>query len=126
MPLLGDAPFLVVSADVYTDFPYASLRQRAHRGAHLVLAPNPPYHPDGDFGLNEGRVSLTGFKYNYAGIGVVSRDLFEGPLVRKFSLSSRLLPAIEAGEVSGELYQGDWFNIGTSAQLATLAHYLAK
>lgn len=127
LPLLGDAPFVVTSADIYTDYPYQRLLHVEVDQAYLVLAPNPDYHPDGDFGLSAGGVvTQQPPKYNYAGIGVVTPALFDGVEASKFSLSSRLLPAIEAQHVHGELYRGDWFNVGTPSQLQALAQYLAK
>jgi len=54
--LLGDAPFAVVSADIYTEFDYrrleAPLRDIAadtnRHIAHFVLVDNPPFHAKGD------------------------------------------------------------------------------
>ena len=70
LPLLGEGPFVVVSTDVVTDFDFRTLRAvgaELERGANLertagvsgflVLVPNPPHHPHGDFGLtSEGRL----------------------------------------------------------------------
>ena len=63
LPLLPRGPALIVSGDVFTSFDYASFRPRAMAmardasapRAHLVLVPNPPYHPGGDFALVDGR-----------------------------------------------------------------------
>ncbi len=56
LPLLGSSPFLLLSGDVFTQFDYAHLVREAvqfittpQRLAHLVMVPNPPYHPNGDF-----------------------------------------------------------------------------
>jgi N-acetyl-alpha-D-muramate 1-phosphate uridylyltransferase len=59
LPLLGDAPFLVVNGDLGTDFPFARLRGALATGvrAHLVLVRNPAHHPNGDFGLAGVRVT---------------------------------------------------------------------
>src|ERR1700722_6196508 len=54
LPTLGPGPFAVVNGDVYTDFPFDSLKIAAERDAHLVLVPNPPQHAEGDFGLDRG------------------------------------------------------------------------
>jgi MurNAc alpha-1-phosphate uridylyltransferase len=58
-PLLPDGPALIVSGDIWTAYDYAPLVERAwliaHTAApprvHLVMVPNPPCHPDGDFML---------------------------------------------------------------------------
>ena len=58
LPLLGPAPFLVLNGDVWTDYPYAKLREslRPTDLAHLVLVGNPDHNPDGDFVLRAGRI----------------------------------------------------------------------
>ncbi|MEF9944307.1 MAG: sugar phosphate nucleotidyltransferase, partial [Burkholderiaceae bacterium] len=64
LPLLavGDEPFVVVAGDIVTDFDYSRLVAPAARiaageiDAHLVLVPNPDFHPRGDMGLAEGRI----------------------------------------------------------------------
>ena len=58
LPHLGDAPFLLVNGDVFTDYPFAQLRETApaKRGAHIVLVPNPAHRPEGDFLLSDRRV----------------------------------------------------------------------
>ena len=123
---LGDAPFLLVSGDIYTDYPYQNLESVAReiaqsyplRAAHLVLAPNPPYHQKGDMGLSGGNVCLETPFYTYANIGVYHPRLFSG-LVRgeKIKLFPWIYRFLGAKRVSGELYQGHWNNIGTPADL---------
>ena len=58
LPHLGDAPFLLVNGDVFTDYPFAQLREMApaERGAHIVLVPNPAHRSGGDFLLSDCRV----------------------------------------------------------------------
>ena len=58
LPHLGDAPFLLVNGDVFTDYPFAQLRETApaERGAHIVLVPNPAHRPKGDFLLSDSCV----------------------------------------------------------------------
>src|SRR5207237_5164040 len=59
LPLLPPGPALIVSGDIWTTFDYATLRARAAMMAgdaaapriHLVMVPNPLYHPAGDFVL---------------------------------------------------------------------------
>ena len=60
LPHLGDAPFLLVNGDVFTDYPFAQLRETApaKRGAHIVLVPNPAHRPEGDFLLSDRRVKI--------------------------------------------------------------------
>ena len=58
LPLLGDAPFLVINGDIFCDWDVAGAAAKLAAGdlAHLVLVPNPPQHADGDFSLAQGKV----------------------------------------------------------------------
>ena len=89
---------------------------------HLVLVPNPPSHPDGDFVLREGRlVADGGPRYTYGNIGVhdtaLFRDIPRGVELRLRPLYERW---IAEGKISGELYAGPWANVGTPDELGEL------
>jgi len=59
LPLLGDAPFLAIAADVWTDFDFAALPAEPQGLAHLLMVANPEHHGLGDFALGEdGRLRL--------------------------------------------------------------------
>lgn len=118
LALLGDEPFLVVNADIWTDFPFTSLPARPGGLAHLVLVNNPEHHPDGDFSLVDGQVSRRGpAMLTFSGIGVYRRGLFDGCAPGPFPLAPLLRRAMDAGQVSGEYYAGAWFDIGTPGRL---------
>jgi len=120
--LLGDAPFLVVSGDVWTDYPLANClgRLASNDVGHFVLVPNPDFHERGDFGLRDGRATDEEPRYTYANIGVFDPAFFEPCKPGKFPLAPLMYEWIRKGRVSGELYLGRWFNLGTPAQLAEL------
>ena len=133
LPLLGDAPFLAVNSDIWTDYDFARLPGEPPGNAHLVLVDNPPQHPGGDFGLRDGHVESTGMaKLTFAGIGVYRRDLFDdwrhiigdAPGVDatppRFKLAPLLGAAMTNGKVSGEHHRGAWTDVGTPARLAQL------
>jgi MurNAc alpha-1-phosphate uridylyltransferase len=137
LPLLGDEPFLTVSGDIYApyfDFSAAldALKDEDVLGnpypndvrdiAWFWLAPNPWHNPEGDFALDMYTVANEGTpKWNYAGIGVYRPEVFDGikpgehakfgPLMRKF---------VAQGRVGGEVYHGQWVNVGTVGQLEEL------
>lgn len=118
LSLLGTEPFLVVSSDVITDYPLGELSQRPEGLAHLVMVSNPDYHSQGDYGLRDGRLELDASqKLTYGNVGVYRPELFASCLAGHFRLSSVLNPAIAAGKVSGEHYQGKWHNVGTPVDL---------
>lgn len=128
LPLLGAEPFAVVNADVWTDYPFARLREALAptQLAHLVLVPNPPQHPQGDFVLDaDGRLQLRNDKdaaaaFTFSGIAVYHPALFAGVTQRKYPLLPLLQAAIRAGRASAELYEGEWQDIGTPERLQAL------
>jgi N-acetyl-alpha-D-muramate 1-phosphate uridylyltransferase len=120
LPLLGSEPFIVVSGDVWTEFPFATLNLATHDVAHFVMVPNPDFHAAGDFGLANQRMTESGTRYTYANIGVFTPEFFAGRKPEWFALRPLMDEWIRKGRVSGELYEGRWRNIGTPAQLATL------
>lgn len=126
LPLLGPAPFLVVSGDIWTDYPLAQLLTRldgpasADDVAHFVVVPNPEFHCRGDFGLRDGRMQADGERCTYANLGVFRPDFFAGCTGGRFALAPLMFEWIAKQRVSGELYQGRWHNVGTPTQLARL------
>ena len=131
LPRLGDAPFLIVNGDVFSDYPFAKLREAAPgaRGAHIVLVPNPVHHPLGDFALHDGRVghrpstppaAADPNVATYSGIGVYDPGLFVNCAPGRHPLKPLLDDAIARASLSGELYQGVWEDVGTPERLTAL------
>ncbi|MDE2584941.1 MAG: nucleotidyltransferase family protein, partial [Betaproteobacteria bacterium] len=124
LPLLGDEPFLVVNGDIYCDWDFRRARDLslANDLAHLVLVPNPPQHPAGDFALAGTRVKDEGTpRHTFAGIGVYRPELFAG-LTRgqPAKLAPLLRHAMADDQVNGELHQGRWEDVGTPERLGKL------
>jgi MurNAc alpha-1-phosphate uridylyltransferase len=121
LPLLGPAPFIVVNADIWTDYPFAHLLRAPDAPAHLVLVPNPAHHPDGDFTLADGCIgNAAASRYTFSGIGVYRPELFAACAPGAFPLAPLLRDAADRGRVSGELYVGAWMDIGTPERLREL------
>lgn len=123
LPLLGEAPFVAVNADIHTDFDFATLSApRDGAAAHLVLVDNPPHHPRGDFALEGGRVANDGNpRRTFSGIGIYHPSLFAHIASgAKAQLATVLRPQIDAGRVSGEHHRGRWLDIGTPERLTAL------
>ncbi len=121
LPLLGDEPFLLLSADIWSDCAFDKIHFAQGKEAHLIMVHNPSYHSGGDYGLDEmGLLSLHTPKFTYSGMSVVHPKLFKHCKAGIFSLSPLINDAIKRGCVSGELYSGRWFNVGTPEQLKLL------
>ena len=126
LPLLGDEPFLAVSTDVVTDFDFSTLRavgvelgRGAEASGHLVLVPNPPHHPDGDFELTGGgRLGTATPRYTFSGIAVLRPALFRGLAPGIRPLRDVLFPAVRRGALGGEVFGGLWRDVGTPERLA--------
>jgi len=127
LPLLGDAPFIAVNSDIWTDFAFSTLQQNLQGLAHLVMVDNPVQHPHGDFVLRDGRLyDEAGPRLTFTGIGVYRPALLAGRTSGKFSTVPILRAAMHRGEVSGERYPGAWSDIGTPQRLAELRTSLKK
>lgn len=131
LSLLGQAPFIVTSGDIVTDFPYLQLRSasealsRGRADAHLVLVDNPPFHVRGDMGLGDQRIDPDAMpRLTYANIGIFAPRLFDNVANVLHSGRASLFPwlyqAARAGRVSGEAYKGRWWNAGTPDDLQRL------
>jgi MurNAc alpha-1-phosphate uridylyltransferase len=122
LPLLGPDPFLVISGGIWSEFPLDSCIERLSSAdvAHFVLVPNPDFHAQGDFGIENGRLLDRAPRHTYANIGVLSAEFFACRQPGRFALAPLMFEWIRQDRVSGELYRGRWHNLGTPAQLADL------
>ena len=139
LPALGDV-FWGVAGDVFApDFVFSpdAVQRFVGRGqqAHLWLVPNPPYNPQGDFGLAaDGRVlhlppGDAGRRYTFSTIALYRKSFFAradapappgNPDGVAVPLAPLLRAAMDRGEVSGEVYAGAWADVGTPERLAQL------
>jgi MurNAc alpha-1-phosphate uridylyltransferase len=121
LPLLGEAPFLVVNGDVWTDFPLRSLKAPQDSLAHLVLVDNPDHHPGGDYGLGPGGRATAGpARLTFSGISMLDPALFAGCGPGFLPLKPLLDRALAAGRLTGQRHGGAWRDVGTPARLAAL------
>lgn len=125
LPLLGPERFLLVSADVVTDFDFRVLTGRRD-SACLVMVPNPPHHSSGDFGLTDsGELSEQPPFFTYSGIALLEASLFQGLPRGARPLRPVFETAIRRRELYGILHDGLWKDVGTPERLADARAALA-
>lgn len=121
LPLLGEAPFWVVNADIHTDFRLPDIPLDDAVSAELVLVPTPPHKPRGDFDLVDGRVrNGTEPALTFSGIARYRPAFFAGTEAGRFSVAPLLRAAADAGVLGGRRYDGAWADVGTPARLDAL------
>lgn len=135
--LLDDQPFVAVAGDIYCPhFDFEQVKTvledndmwgNPHPAdtrdvAWLYLVKNPPHHPQGDFALNSFSIANEGEpRHTFSGIGVYRPEIFDSITP---GTSAKLAPLLREyatrGQVGGELYRGDWTDVGTVERLAQL------
>ncbi|MBB3167267.1 nucleotidyltransferase family protein [Simiduia aestuariiviva] len=129
LPWFDGESFAMISADVVADLDYEilarSVETLAQRGlqAELVLTHNPSHHPQGDFGLRAGCLTLQATpRHTYTGIGTATAQFIaEFPERReRFPLREALHFWLVQAKVGGLLHRGQWCDVGTPERLAAI------
>lgn len=126
----GDTPFMLVNGDVFTTQEYAELdlTLATDQQAKLWVVENQAWHPQGDFALSGGIVSVEGEdKLTFAGISLLRPSLFAG-LVKGESapLAPLLKAAMEQNRVVGEQLTSYWNDVGTPERLADVESFILE
>jgi MurNAc alpha-1-phosphate uridylyltransferase len=128
LSFLGDEPFLVVNADIFTDLDYITLKNMNldNFKGHLVMVKNPPHHMKGDFVLKHNKIELEGSnKLTFSGLAIYRPEIFEEINMESVAkLAPILKKLIDAGCICGEEYHGLWFDIGTPKRLEEINFFL--
>lgn len=125
LPMLGDEPFWVVSADIFSEYPlHRATRLVPGQSCHLVMVPNPAFHPAGDFGLQaNGSLTLQAPKYTFGSIALIHPEVFAPYAPGVYDLGLVFRELITQQRASGELFTGAWFNVGTATELQAVRAY---
>lgn len=123
LPLLGDEPFLLVSADIYCAIPFSPSFILSNSRMHLVMVSNPPHHSEGDFVGNEiGLIKDPNDRFTYSGVSYIDPQLFIAEK-RTFPLIEKIRYCITENIISANLFTGAWFDVGTGSRLHTANKY---
>ncbi|MGB4858446.1 MAG: nucleotidyltransferase family protein, partial [Dokdonella sp.] len=119
---LRDDLFVAVSSDIWSDYDYANLPDDITGTAHLIMVPNPDFHPRGDFNLDGAQLNeeRAGERLTFANIGVYKPAFTADQADGVFKLLPLFQRAMRQGELTGERYDGRWHNIGNVAQVHAL------
>jgi len=121
MDLLPESGLIAVhNADVLADIDIQQLAAVAvSEGGSLAMVNNPPHHPLGDFGLNDGLIVNDKHpSYTYSGVSVWDGKVFRvfesGEM---FSLTLPMRLVMDQLKLTGALHHGEWFDIGRPRDL---------
>ena len=121
LPLLGEDEFIVLNGDVWTSFRFQRTVNDEFATIHLILVPIPDERETGDFGLHGSKVvryaDAAKNEWVYSGIAYVKPEVFADETVRPFSFRDTLYREVEVGHVTGQQFEGTWFDVGTHEQL---------
>ena len=128
LPLIKSDPFIVINADIWTDFNFSQLLEKTiSKSARLVMTNNPEHNPDGDFGItgfNNSTNEIIGLlnnnpenRFTYSGIGLYTKRVFEKINEGKEALGPILRSLSDLQKVEAIVYNGDWKDIGTPQRL---------
>ena len=106
--------FIVVNADIYTDYAFDKLRS-VTSNAHLVLVDDLEHNPQKDFALNHGHLTnASENRLTFSGISAYHKSFFAGLSPGKQSVVPLLRQSAEDGDLTGELHEGRWIDVGTA------------
>jgi MurNAc alpha-1-phosphate uridylyltransferase len=121
LPVLGEEPFLVVNADIFTDMPVPNITLKDDALGHLVLVPTPDYRDVGDFDLDNNLIRNSDTPaLTYGGVAIYRPEFFADCKPGRFSIVPMMQAAADAGRLQGSIYEGVWADIGTPERLAAL------
>ena len=125
LTLIKSDPFIVINADIWTDYSFKNLLNKTANPAYLVLVENPEHNLGGDFSLSKNSSNLININsndksYTFSGIAKYKKSLFTNLSAKKYPLAPIFNKLLKSNELKGELYNGQWNDIGTPQRLAEM------
>ena len=129
-----NTPFLLVNGDVWVDWDKIVLPADIQGLCYLWLVNNPEHNPDGDFALMPSGLIVDKKEHNgqqvaaytFSGISLLTPALFDDSSAGTFPLAPLLRAAMANQQVRGELYEGDWIDVGTPERLQQVENLLCS
>lgn len=128
LPLLGEAPFVLVSADIWWTMSIQSVVKAAvSEAVSLWMIKNPEYHTQGDLTLTEnGKIQKNSGENNatFSGVGIFCPSYFRTIKARVFGVGQVIQQSIEKSRCTGYWVSGLYENVGSPKQLDNLVAQL--
>ena len=116
--LLINENFWLVNSDIITNFSLPNISLLNNRVGHLILVPNPDHNSTGDFGLKSDQVLNESIEmFTFSGISFLSCRMFDEAIGKPSSLVDILRDKTKYNLISGELFLGEWLDVGTIERL---------
>lgn len=118
LPFLGNEPFITLNGDIYTDYDLKKLTLPENSLAHVILVEKPPYRTIGDYGLSSKNIlNNTDRNYIFSGVTIYHPAFFQDATTGRYSVTPLMRKLTDRNIITGEVYQGIWFDIGSIEQL---------
>lgn len=106
---LNDSPFLLISGDLWTDYPFKRLLSKDLKNkAHLVLIKKNDKNI-GDFNLSDSKISsdTRDREFTYSGISLIDPGVIPlGKASNKELWNDVLKPLVKENQITGEVFHG--------------------
>lgn len=125
LPLINSDPFLVVNADIWTDYPFGNILKPLTGLARLVVVKNPGHNEAGDFSPSTSgsllqRNESVANSHTFSGIALYHKAMFTNLASGCQALAPIFFDLAESGRLEGEVYSGQWTDVGTPQRLVQL------